>query len=304
MPGFAERLSPLPLGGKPLALRLITDFLVERQEGHQMDTQAATSQLKPYLSFPFRHGEARSRFVVGAALLFGGLIVPIIPGIIVYGYVLRILRSTAEGDAPSMPAWDDWSSYLSVGFRGAIVNLVFSLPALLVFILGFSLYFGTFFLIPFTSTPDARGSEPAIALVFIGMAIMFLTMAVGFVFLILGAIPLPASLSHFVMKDQLGAAFRVREWWPIVSTNWLGYFISFVIVAGILGIVYFGFLALYYTLVLVCVAYVLMMPITFYTMLVAASLFGDAYREGANLSQMRREVAELSVSKSRSGLSA
>jgi hypothetical protein len=250
-----------------------------------MSIQAATSQLKPFFTFPFQDTQARGRFAIGTALLLGGFVVPILPGLLVYGYALRILRSTAEGEPPSMPPWDDWSTLLSLGFRGGIVGLLFTLPAMLVFFLGFAAYFGAFLLIPFLSDARANGGDAAFAVVLLAMATMFFSMAVGSALLFLGTIPLPAAVTHFVVKDQIGAAFRIREWWPTLLSNGLGYFISFVLVAGILGITYWAFFAVYYTVVLVCLAFFIMLPISLYTMLLGASLFGDAYREGAAMAQ-------------------
>jgi hypothetical protein len=253
-----------------------------------MNIQAATSQLKPFFRFPFEDSEARSRFIAGSALVLGGFIVPIIPGIFAYGYMLRILRSTAEGEPPSMPAWEDWSSLFGLGLRGAIVNFVFFLPAIGVFFLGIVAYMSTFILLPLQSAAaEANRSDPFIALLFLGMGAVFFSMAVGTILLVLGAIPLPASMTHFVTRDQLGAAFRVREWWPILSANRLGYFISFVSVIGVFGIGYFAFFALYSTLVLLCVAFLVLAPTGFYAMLVGAALFGETYREGSSLLQDR-----------------
>ena len=158
-----------------------------------MNIQAATTQLKPFFRFPIKDFQARSRFIAGSALMLGGFIVPILPGLLAYGYALRIMRATAEGEPPSMPPWDDWSSLLSLGLRGAIISLIFMLPALSVFLLGLAVYFGTFFLISLSSTAEANGSDPVFALLLLAMGALFFSMAVGSILLILGSIPLPAS---------------------------------------------------------------------------------------------------------------
>jgi hypothetical protein len=251
-----------------------------------MTIQASTSAIKPFFRFPFQGRQSKERFWIGTGLIVAGFFIPIIPGLLVFGYVLRILRSTSQGEEPSMGAWDDWSGMLSLGFRGAVVYLVFVLPALLVFLFGYAAYFGSFLAIPLAASSDPDAAAASVLAVFAGMGAMFLSLAIGFILLMLGLIPLPASVSHFVAKDQLGAAFRVREWWPILKGNWLGYFICFVTVAGILGITYFASFALYYTIILACLAVLIMIPITFYAMLVGGALFGETYRQGAeSLSQ-------------------
>lgn len=249
-----------------------------------MNIQAATSQLKPIFRFPFEDSQARNRFIAGSALMAGGFIVPIIPGIFAYGYTLRILRATAEGEPPSMPAWEDWGALFSLGLRATIVNFIFLLPAIVVFFLGFVAYLATFFLVPLSAgAAETSMDDTFIGLLFLGMGAMFFSMAVGTILALIAAIPLPASITHFAAHDQLGAAFRVREWWPILMANKLGYFIAFVSVIGIFGIGYFAFFALYSTLVLLCVAFVVLAPIGFYAMLVGAALFGETYREGSAL---------------------
>ena len=257
-----------------------------------MKSQSATAQLKPIFRFPVQDSEARNRFITGCALMLGGFIVPVIPALFAYGYALRILRSTAEGKPPSMPAWEDWTSLLSLGLRGMVVGLVFTLPAMAVFLFGLAAYMGSFVLIPFIESAEGSVSDPLFLLFLLGMASLFFAMAFGSLLLLLGAVPLPASLAHFVVRDRFGAAFRAREWWPILSANRLGYLMAFVIVAGIFAIGYYAFFVLYSTLILMCLAFLVMPPIMFYSMLVGSALFGEIYREGhAALEQPARPAA-------------
>ncbi len=252
-----------------------------------MNIYGATSELKQYFRFPFQDRESRSRFALGCALMFVGYFFPIIPGLLVYGYALRILQRTAKGEAPSMPAWDDWPSMLSLGFRGFIIQLVFTLPALVVFLLGLAAYFGA--IIPFSiaTSTEASVSDPAILLVFVAMLVLFLSMFIGSVLLALGLIPLPACVSHFAAEDKFSAAFRIREWWRILSANKLGYFIAFVVVIGLLGIAYMASMILYSTMVLLCLAFLVFVPAGVYAMLVGAALFGEAYRDGTETLRKR-----------------
>jgi len=260
-----------------------------------MTNQASTSQLKPVFSFPLHDRQSRERFLIGSGLLLSSFIVPIIPGLIVFGYILRIMRSTAKGEAPTMAAWSDWSSLLNLGFRGTIVNSLFTLPSFVFFLFGIVAYFGAFFLIPLSSSAETDAGGALLSAVFLAMAVMFMSLALGTLLLMLGLIPLPASLAHFVVKDELSAAFRLREWWPILSSNRLGYFISFVIVMGILGIMYFVVVVMYYTFVLMCLAYFIMIPLSFYALLVGAALFGDTYREGLASLQQDAEANVISA---------
>jgi hypothetical protein len=245
-----------------------------------MKLPAATTQMKPYFRFPFQDGESTTRFVVGCALLFGSYLIPLIPAIFVYGYTLRILRSTAEGEAPSMPAWDDWSGFFGLGLRGALVNFLFLLPGVGTLMLGIAFYCGSLFVMPFISGTKSAESGAAFALIMLAMMVMFLAMGIGSLLAMMGVLPLPAALSHLAVNGKLAAAFRVGEWWPILWANKLGYAIAFVVAAGILGVAYYGFILLYSTVVLICLAFIVLIPIFFYVELVATALFGEVYREG------------------------
>jgi hypothetical protein len=249
-----------------------------------MTTQATIAQVKPFFRFPLEDKDARSRFLVGTALLFGGFILPFIPGLVASGYALTVLQQTAKGEAPSMPPWHDWTRFLSLGFRGTLVSLIFTGPGLLIILLGTALYFASFVLVPITAAADPKASDAAIGiLLLVAMAVLFVSIPVGTVLILVGTIPLPASMTHFALEDRLGAAFEVNQWWRVLRANPLGYFISFVLVGGILWISYLAFFITYSTLVLVCLAYIFLIPLTFYGMLVAASVFGAAYAEGKAL---------------------
>ena len=56
---------------------------------------------------------------------------------------------------------------------------------------------------------------------------------------------------------------------------------------GLMGVVYFLSLTAYFTLVLICLLPFLLMPASFYVILVGASLFGDLYAEGRAKAQER-----------------
>ena len=257
-----------------------------------MKSKSALSQLKPVFQFPVQGAEARNRFLIGSALMVGGFIVPILPALFAYGYALRILRSAAEGKPPSMPEWEDWGSLFSLGARGVVVGFLFTLPSLAVFLFGLAAYMGSFLLIPFMSSGEGSISDPFFVIFLLAMGSLFLSMAFGSLLLLLGAFPLPVSLAHFAVHDRLGAAFQVRQWWPILSANRVAYFIAIVIVAGIFGLAYYAFFVLYSTLILLCLAFLVIPAFGFYAMLVAAALFGEVYREGsAALEQAAKPAA-------------
>jgi hypothetical protein len=223
---------------------------------------------------------------VGSVLILAGFFVPILPGIFVAGYILQVMRQVIAGREPSLPAWDDWGKMALDGLQATVIGFVYFLPAMIVLFGGMGLYFFGTFTFPLMA---ANASDPTqavgsmMALTFGSMVIMFLSMVLGMVLMLLGAVATPMATAHFVANDNLGAAFRLREWWRITRANKLGYFVAWVVVFGLYGILSFGVALLYYTIVLCCLMPIVAAPIVFYVGLVATPLFGQSYREGVAL---------------------
>ena len=92
------------------------------------------------------------------------------------------------------------------------------------------------------------------------MGVLFLSMFVGTILLIAGTIPLPAAIGHFIANDKLTSAFHIREWGRIIKKDKWGYLISWLIVVGMFGTLYIGFMLAYMTFVLCFVGYLLASP--------------------------------------------
>ena len=240
--------------------------------------------LKKLFRFPLQAPNWQSRFLVGTALILANYVIPIVPGIFVAGYALRVMRQTLAGQDPELPAWDDWGELTKDGLRAMLAGLVYFLPALLVFAVGAAAYFyGNLYLpIAASRSGDPEQMMAGLPAVVMGsLAILFVCMLVGVALSLLGAIAMPAATAHFVAQDEVKAAFRVRQWWRILRTDTLGYFISWVIIAGLFAVLYSGVMLAYYTIVLCCLIPILTAPITLYVLLVGAALFGETYRESA-----------------------
>ncbi|MFQ5399633.1 MAG: DUF4013 domain-containing protein [Anaerolineae bacterium] len=242
--------------------------------------------LKRFFTFPFEGPDWPSRFLIGAGLLLAGFVIPILPAIIVLGYVLQVMRQAIEGESLTLPPWEDWSRLAVDGLRLFLINLVFFLPGMIISFGGITAYFMASIALPLSleSAGPGSGMETALPFLFLAaFAAMFFSLFLGSLLLMLGVIPLPAAVAHFAAQDRAAAAFHVSEWWPILRANKLGYFIDWVIIGGLFAIFYYGFLMAYYTLILCCFLPILTAPFAFYVSLVSAALFGHSYREGADL---------------------
>ncbi len=240
-----------------------------------MKTQAAVSFLKPHFRYPLADPAARSRFLVGSALLLAGFLVPIVPALFALGYAMQVMRRTTEGEPPAMQDWSDWGGMLKQGFRFWVVSFVYLLPGLVVILLGLGVYFASVFGVAIGGSE----SNAAVMAVLLSLAAMFISLAVGTLLIVVGSVPMPAVLAHVAAEDSLGAAFRFRQWWRVWRHNALGFLIAWVILMGLASVSYLVLTLAYYTLVLICVIPLLLVPIYFYLVLVAASLTGELYAE-------------------------
>lgn len=245
--------------------------------------------LKRFFVFPFEGADWQKRFVIGAVLILVSFFIPIIPLIFVGGYVVQVMRRAIEGQDLALPAWEDWGKLGVDGLRYSVVGLVFVLPGVLVYFGGMGLYMVSAMILPVSMQmiEQGRGNVAVIPLFFVvSMLILFVSIFLGMILTFVGAIPLPAALAHFVAKDQVGAAFRFREWWPLLWRNKMSYFIAWVLCGGLMGILYYGMMMLYATVVLCMFIPVLIAPLLFYLMLVFAAVFGETYRESVELTAL------------------
>ncbi len=250
-----------------------------------MSEMTTLGGLKRFFKFPFEGTDWQKRFVIGAALILVSFFIPVIPLIFVGGYVMQVMRRAIEGKDLTLPEWEDWGKLGVDGLRYGVVSLVYLLPGILVYFGGMAIYMLSAMVLPMSMQMAEHGRGFAvIPFLFMGsILILFISIFLGMLLTFLGVIPLPAALAHFVAKDQVGAAFRFREWWPLLWRNKMGYFIAWVLCGGLMGILYYGIMMLYATMVLCLFIPVLSAPLLFYLALVCAAVFGETYRESKSI---------------------
>lgn len=249
-----------------------------------------TTSLKHTLAFPFRHPQWLTRFLIGAGLMLGSFIVPVVPGLFVSGYALRAMRQAIRGEALTLPEWNDWGRLLKEGFYLWVISLVYLLPGSIVLLGGLGFYFIVLFAGPFLAAAGPQSEFPTafLGLFFVALVVLFVALPLGMLLFLLGAILLPPAMAHYAAREQLGAAFRLREWWPLLRRNKMGYLVAWVVVAGLMVLLSTGLTVIYYTVCLAWTVPFLTVPLSFYLELVAMALFGQAYRESATLLEAGR----------------
>ena len=62
-------------------------------------------------------------------ILFASFIIPILPGLVIYGYFYQIMQQIiVRSEEPTLPEWQDWGKLLGDGFRLFGVSFIYSLP--------------------------------------------------------------------------------------------------------------------------------------------------------------------------------
>ena len=248
-----------------------------------MTHDIGSGELKGLLRFPFQQEGWEGRIAVGVGLFFASFLIPFLPAVFVYGYLIEVMRGAVEKGVLELPEWEDWGQLFIRGLKALVVGFVYLLPGTVVITVGFCLYCGTFAILPFVAEGGGAGSsvESAYSLwVFLVMLIFFFSLAIGTLVSLLGAIPIPVAAASLSAELRLGAAFRLRHFARALAANPAGFFGAWVVFFGLMSLTYLMTAVAYYTLVLACLIPILLTPISFYALLVAAAQFGLAYREG------------------------
>ncbi|HID86063.1 MAG TPA: DUF4013 domain-containing protein [Anaerolineae bacterium] len=196
-------------------------------------------------------------------VLVGGVlsIIPI-ASFLVGGYMIEVARNIALGAADGLPEWDDWGQKFIRGVLSWLINLIYSLPMILLgMCLGLAL--------AVTEQGENGDALRALFSLCLGMpmALYGLVMALW----------LPAARLRYAVTDNVAAAFQFREIFDLISANLSNYALAIAASIGAAVAV-----ALAGTLVagITCGLGALLAPfIGFVGYVIMAHLFGQVYRE-------------------------
>jgi hypothetical protein len=246
-----------------------------------MTTTFSTKSMQQVLTYPFKDPKWMEKFLVGIGLTLGSMIVPIVPGLFVTGYIYQIIHQlTVEKGELCLPEWTDWSKLLQDGFRLTAVTFLYSLPALIIGAIGFVLYF-----VAFIGMTAAEGSDPNSGFAiffFLAFGIMMISMAISTLLMSVLFISMPAIIGHTVAHDSFAAGFNISGWWKVMKANLGGFAVTFLIIFGLVSVMYMLTQIFYMTIVLICFMFIVPLIAGFYISLVGAALIGQSYREGVD----------------------
>jgi hypothetical protein len=213
--------------------------------------------LEDGLSYPLAGDSALGRIVIGSLLLFGSFLV--VPLILLFGYLVRVLGTTARGD-PEPPAFDDWGEMFVDGLKGVAVTLVYGIVPFVLIGVSVAIALG-----------GAGSGSDAAAGILGGIGLLGVLLSSVALFLLYYLVP--AALTKMAVEDSVGAAFAVGDLTDVLLSvdylvAWLVPFvIAFVVqaVTTVLVLVTFGLGAL------------LVPPIQFYVNVAVFYMFGRAF---------------------------
>jgi hypothetical protein len=192
-----------------------------QEKGDIMSQNTTQQNLKDLFFYPFGDSDWKRKLVIASVVAFFGTVIPlIIPIVFLVGYCERIMRRIIqEGEGPFLPEWDDWGDLFANGARLFGAGLIYSLPSIILFVIGYGLMMSFPFMAEYI---DASGDTLPhtfdlffLAGTFGGMTLFGVGMLAG----IVAGILTPPALAHSVATGKFSAAFRVQEWWPIFRTN-------------------------------------------------------------------------------------
>ncbi|WP_435063632.1 DUF4013 domain-containing protein [Halobaculum sp. EA56] len=233
-------------------------------------------QIRDAVTYPTEHDDWMKTVLIGGVLsVFGFLLLPLLP---VYGYIVRVIRHSLEGD-PEPPTFDDWEELVVDGAKAFVIGVVYMLvPG----IVGAVAVGGSVVAI---ATGTRGGAATGVAGLVVGTLLTFvLALVFGYVAV--------AAVVAFADDRRVGAAFDVGTIRPVVlsgeyATAWalsVGVFVAAGVLVGVLnGIPILG---------AVVGAFVF-----FYAQIVAARLWAGGYhdaRAGGN-GTGRPELGESAV---------
>jgi len=226
------------------------------------------------LTFPFKDEEWLKKIFIASLLVIFSFI-PVVPLVLLLGYGAEIMRRiVVDQEAPSLPEWDDFSSYFNQGLRLFGVGVVFMLPAILLIGVGYLGFMIPVFLIEFGGMSEME----AMGIMVFGYMAGFGLMSIGALISMFTGVILPIAGAHAVINEEFQAAFKFKEIWEIFKANWGGFVIAFLILFGTAMVLYYGAYFLAATLILCCLYPFALSFMSAYLLIIGAGFFGDAYR--------------------------
>lgn len=218
--------------------------------------------LEEGLSYPFKGDNSLGRNLIGG-LLLAFFWVFFIPLLAFFGYIVRVLRTTVEGQEEP-PAFDDWGSMIVEGIQGVVVFFVYG-------IIPYVLLFGLVMTLGVAGAATGGNADGILAGISLFGVLGFLVASIVVQYIV------PAALTNFAREGRIGAAFDFDTIGDVILSS--EYF-----VAWLLPIVVFIILYVIGLVLAITIVGALLLPwLYFYGFAVTYRMFGTAFAEALDL---------------------
>lgn len=244
-----------------------------------MNASFTTDNLVYALKFPFMDPKWKGKMLIALAVSLGNMVVPIIPSLVLYGYIYQIMQGIIiDRQKPTLPEWADLGKMLTDGLKMLGAYIIFMLPTIIVYSVGMVVYFLAYVLIIAVDPNEASGvvfvffmiaMATTLFSVFLGMGLSFATFMI-----------LPAAIGHMVAKGKFSAAFDFAGWWKVIRANPGGYILGILVFFG-LGMVFMTVFYMVYAGMFICcpIIFLAVLP-GIYMLIVSPALMGYMYMAG------------------------
>lgn len=118
-----------------------------------------SANLKIVFTYMFKGEDWQNKLLITAALMLVSFIIPILPLLALFGYLMKFVKNVIEGDGqPALPEWDDGRDMIRNGFKLLGLSLIFSLSLIILWIIGFGIIFSPFILMFMDSESNFYGT--------------------------------------------------------------------------------------------------------------------------------------------------
>jgi hypothetical protein len=252
---------------------------IKGREG-KLTASFSTSSIRKVFSFPFADPHWKSKLLIGMGILFASFIIPILPGLVIYGYFYQIMqRVIVKSEEPTLPEWQDWGKLLGDGFRLFGVSFIYSLPMSVLYFAGILVYGVMIFSIPWIENTGVEGGKAALIMIGI-MSFFFLIVLLAMIFAFVLSVILPLAWCQTIAAGSFKGGFEIGKYWQVFRSNFSGFLIATTLMYGLFTILMMVYYVLYMSLVLWCLIPFLLIIGGMLTGLFSFVLWASVYREG------------------------
>jgi len=174
------------------------------------------------LTYMFEEEDWVTKFLIAVGMVLLSFF--ILPGFILQGYVIEIIRRVSRNQVPVLPVWENWGEYLKEGFLSSLALFVYSIPAILP---ACCIFFFS------AAMSDEQNGElgGAMTLVICCMALLIILFSL-LVYLIYFA-----GLMRYAETRQFGSFFEFGRLWRYIRENGTnyGYAVLIIILASLIA---------------------------------------------------------------------